>query len=107
VQFSVSENILTEKLFLQKLAKSTLQLTVTHTALHSNICTRLFHGKMHCDWFHGVEIDQGRWQHGEEVGYYYPSGLEKTICKCDIYDPFVTRGSYMSHLQIVFSSPLG
>ena len=34
---------------------------------------------MHSDWFHGVEIVQGRWQHGEEVGYWYPSGLEMTV----------------------------
>jgi len=30
-------------------------------------------------------ILQGRWQHGERVGYCYPSGLEKTLCKWDIY----------------------
>jgi hypothetical protein len=39
---------------------------------HGNVCTRLFRGKMHSDWFHRVEIVQGRWQHGEEVGYWYP-----------------------------------
>jgi hypothetical protein len=44
---------------------------------HSNVCTRLFGGKMHSDWFHGVEIVQGRWHHGEEVGYWYPCRLEK------------------------------
>ena len=49
------------------------------------ICTRLFHGKMHSDWFNGIEILQGRWQHGEKVGYCYPSGLEKTLCKWDIH----------------------
>jgi len=48
---------------------------------HSIICTRLFHGKMHSDWFNGTEILQARWQHGEKVGYCYPSGLEKTLCK--------------------------
>jgi len=40
---------------------------------------------MHSDWFKGIEILQGRWQHGEKVGYCYPSGLEKTLCKWDIY----------------------
>jgi len=35
---------------------------------HSIICTRLFLGKMHSDWFNGIEILQGRWQHGEKVG---------------------------------------
>ena len=53
---------------------------------HSIICTvRLFRGKMHSDWFNGVEILQGRWQHGEKVGYCYPSGLGKTVCKWDIH----------------------
>jgi len=47
---------------------------------HSIICTRLFRGKMHSDWFTGIEILQGRWQHGDKVGYcYYPSGLGKTL----------------------------
>jgi len=56
----------------------------THSTLKpvpSIICTRLFRGKMHSDWFNGLEILQGRWQHGEKVGYCYPSGLEKTLCK--------------------------
>jgi hypothetical protein len=53
---------------------------------HSIICTvRLFRGKMHSDWFNGIEIFQGRWQHAEKVGYCYPSGLEKTLCKWDVY----------------------
>jgi len=47
---------------------------------------------MHSDWFNGIEILQGRWQHGEKVGYCYPSGLEKTLCKRDIYVPMVTKG---------------
>jgi hypothetical protein len=47
---------------------------------------------MHSDWFNGIEILQGRWQHGEKVGYGYPSGLEKTLCKWDIYVPLVTKG---------------
>jgi len=55
-------------------------------------CTRLFRGKMRSDWFNGIEILQGRWQHGEKVGYCYPSGLEKTLCKWDIYVPLVTKG---------------
>ena len=59
---------------------------------HSIICTLLFHGKMHSEWFNGIEILQGRWQHGEKVGYCYPSGLEKTLCKWDIYVPLVTKG---------------
>ena len=58
---------------------------------HSIICTRLFRGKMHSDWFNGIEILQGRWQHGEKVGYCYPSGLEKTLCKWNIYVPLVTK----------------
>jgi len=34
---------------------------------------------MYSDWFNGIEILQGRWQHGEKVGYCYPSGLKKTF----------------------------
>ena len=65
--------------------------------LHSSIarsivCARLFQGEMHSDWFNGIEILQGRWQHGEKVGYYYPSGLEKTLCKWDLYAMLVTKG---------------
>jgi len=59
---------------------------------HSIICTRLFRGKMHSDWFNGIEILQGRWQHGEKVGYCYPSGHEKTLFKWDVYVPRVTKG---------------
>jgi len=44
-----------------------------------------FPAKMHSDRFNRTEILQGRWQHGEKVGYCYPSGLEKTFCKWDIY----------------------
>jgi len=47
---------------------------------------------MHSDWFNGIEILQGRWQHGEKVGYCYPSRLEKTLCKWDIYVPLVRKG---------------
>jgi hypothetical protein len=56
------------------------------------ICTWLFRGKMHSDWFNGIEILQGTWQHGEKVGYCYPSGFEKTLCKWDIYVALVTKG---------------
>ena len=84
---------------------------------HSIICTRLFRGKMHSDWFNGIPILQGRWQHGEKVGYCYPSGLEKTLCKWDIYVPLVTEGltlilltwsigwapNYTSKWQMVFN----
>jgi hypothetical protein len=59
---------------------------------HSIICTRLFRGKIHSDWFNGIEILQGRWQRREKVGYCYSSGLEKTLCKWDIYVPLVTKG---------------
>jgi hypothetical protein len=44
------------------------------------------------DWFNGIEILQGRWRHGEKVYYCYPSGLEKTLCKWDMYVPLVTKG---------------
>jgi hypothetical protein len=47
---------------------------------------------MHSDWFNGIEILQGRWQHGEKVGYCYHSGLEKTLCKWELYVPLVTKG---------------
>jgi hypothetical protein len=59
---------------------------------HSIICTWLFRGKVHSDWFSGVEMLQGRWQHGEKVGYHYPSRLEKTLCKWDIYVLLVMKG---------------
>jgi len=47
---------------------------------------------MHSDWFNGIEILQDRWQLGEKLGYCYPSALEKTLCKWDIYVPLVTKG---------------
>jgi len=50
------------------------------------------HVKMHSDRFDRIEILQGRWQHGEKVGYCYLSGLEKTLYKWDIYVPLVTKG---------------
>ena len=50
---------------------------------------------MHSDWFNGIEILQYGWQHGEKVRYCYPSGLEKTLCKWEIYE-----GNSISKLQI-------
>jgi hypothetical protein len=47
---------------------------------------------MYSDWFNGIEILQGRWQHVEKVGYCYPSGLKKTFFKWGIYAPLVTKG---------------
>jgi hypothetical protein len=47
---------------------------------------------MHSDWFNGIDILQGRWQHGEKVGYCYPIGLEKSLCKWEVYVPLVTKG---------------
>jgi hypothetical protein len=47
---------------------------------------------MHSDWFNGIEILQGRWQHGGKVGYCYPSRLEKTLCKWDVYVLLVMKG---------------
>jgi len=65
-----------------------------HVALHtvSFVQYGCFCEKMHSDWFNGIDILQGRWQHGEKVGYCYPSGPEKTLCKWDIYVPLVTKG---------------
>ena len=42
-------------------------------------------------WFNGIEILQGRYRHGEKVGYCYPRGLDKTLCKWDISVPLVTK----------------
>jgi hypothetical protein len=42
--------------------------------------------------FNGIEILQGRWQHGEKVGYCYPSGLEKTLCKWGIISRWSRKG---------------
>jgi hypothetical protein len=47
---------------------------------------------MHSDWFSGIDILQVRWQHGEKVGYFYPSGFEKTLCKWEVYVPLVAKG---------------
>ena len=76
------------------------------TIAHSIVCTRLFRGKMHYDWFIGIEILQGRWQHGEKVEYCYPSGLEKTLCEWDIYVLLVTKGLKSELLTNMFVSYL-
>jgi hypothetical protein len=68
-----------------------------HAALHT---VSFVHGEMHSDWFNGIEILQGRWQCGEKVGYCYPSGLEKTLCKWDIHVLLVTKG-----LNVCFDFP--
>jgi hypothetical protein len=51
---------------------------------------------MHSDWFNGIEIGllQGRWQHGEKMGYCYTRGLEKILVTKGInrlfkYDPII------------------
>jgi hypothetical protein len=31
------------------------------------------------------------------VGYCYPSGLEKTLCKWEVYVPLVTKGLKEAH----------
>jgi hypothetical protein len=69
-------------------------MSICYAALHtvSFVQYGCFAGKMHSDWLNGIDILQGRWQHGEKVGYYYPSGLEKTLCKWEIYVPLVTKG---------------
>jgi len=68
---------------------------------HNIVCTvRLFRGKIHSDWFNGIEILQGRWQHGEKVRYCYSTGLEKTLYKWDICDvPLVTKGLTSVHVR--------
>jgi hypothetical protein len=68
-----------------------------HAALHT---VSFVYGKMHSDWFNRTEILQDRWQHGEKVGYCYPSGLEKTLCNWDIYVPLVTKGLKVYFLGI-------
>ena len=55
---------------------------------------------MHSDWFSGIEILQGRWQHGEKVGYCYPSGLEKTLYKWDMYVPLVTKMQHCTQYHL-------
>ena len=53
---------------------------------HSIICTRLFRGKMHSDWFNGIEILQGRWQLGEKWDTVTPTDLKRLF----------VNGKYMS-----------
>jgi hypothetical protein len=62
---------------------------MVHAALHT---VSFVHRKMHSDWLNRIEILQGRWQHGEKMGYCYPSGLEKTLYKWDRYVPLVMKG---------------
>jgi hypothetical protein len=57
---------------------------------------------MHSDWFNGIDILQGRWQHGEKVGYCYPNGLEKTLYKWEIYVPLVTKGLITDRFGPIF-----
>ena len=55
---------------------------------------------MHSDWFNGIVILQGRWQHGEKLGYCYPSGLEKTLYKWDIYIQLVMKRLFEDFLKL-------
>jgi hypothetical protein len=55
---------------------------------------------MHSDWFNRIEILQGRWQHGEKVGYCYPNGFEKALCKWDIYAPLAMKGLTQATHQV-------
>jgi hypothetical protein len=61
---------------------------------------------MHSDWFNGIDILQGRWQHGEKVGYSYPSGLENNLFKRHIYVPLVTKGLTSYNKGYIFGSCL-
>jgi len=64
------------------------------TAVYKWYCVQCCYAMQHCTQYHlytAVSRD-GRWQHGEKVGYRYPSGLEKTLCKSDIHVPLVTKG---------------
>jgi hypothetical protein len=78
-----------------------------HSIAHSIICTRLFCGKMHSDWFSGIEILQGRWQRGEKVGYCYPCGIGRTLCKWEIYVPRVTKRLRVKVKQILLQAWTG
>jgi len=55
---------------------------------------------LRADWFNRKEILPGREQHGEKVGYCYPSRLEKTLCKWDMYVLLVTKGvnNFFKHI---------
>jgi hypothetical protein len=56
--------------------------------------------------FNGIEILQGRWQHGEKVGYCCSSGLEKTLCKWEIYVSLVTKGLNKRNLIVMVGTLL-
>jgi len=47
---------------------------------------------MHSDWVNGIKILKSKWEHGEKLGYCYPSGLEKTLFKWDIFAPLIMEG---------------
>jgi hypothetical protein len=47
---------------------------------------------MYSDWFTGIEILQGRWQHGEKVGYCYPADLKRLFVSGTYMPPLVTKG---------------
>jgi hypothetical protein len=55
-------------------------------------------------WFNGIEIFQVRWQHGEKMGYCYPSGLEKTLGKWDIYVPLVKKGLTFETVKLSYDT---
>jgi hypothetical protein len=63
-----------------------------------NAATQHCVAALHSDWFNGIDILQGRWQHGEKVGYCYPSGLEKTLFKWEIYVLLMTNGLKTFHI---------
>jgi hypothetical protein len=71
-----------------------------YAALHTVSLVRLFRGKIHSEWFDGIDILQGRWQHGEKFGYCYPSGLGKIFSKWDINFQLVTKGLTTIMLQL-------
>jgi len=62
---------------------------------------------MHSDWFNGIEILEGGWQHGEKVKYCYPSGLEKTLFEWDMYSyvHLVTKKLKKKLMKIGSSNP--
>jgi hypothetical protein len=70
---------------------------VLHAAVHT---VSIVHGKMHSDWFNGIELLQGRWQHDEKVGYRYPSGLEKTLLSGTYTVCPAGHGSFKYHFFI-------
>jgi len=44
----------------------------------------------------------------KKVGYCYPSGLEKTLCKWDIHVPLVTKGlNWQAHPRVRGFSAVG